>query len=267
MNTEEQIKEILKEYPTMSYKDIAKKIGCSKSTIQYYFNKLGIYRDRVAQQKLNNTDRNHPIILTDIAKSILIGTLLGDSSITKYNRNCEAVKILNSTITCGHSYKQREYTLYLKSLLEKEGLKVNYTENPEAFTHVIGNRTCVCNGRCDIRISRSITFNYWRDLWYPNNKKVVPTNIKEHFTALSLAIWFMDDGSKNNCSYYLHTEGFNIEDVIFLQKLLLDKFGIHSSINMMKNKPTIYILAKSRELFTNIIKPYICESMRYKLIE
>lgn len=76
----------------------------------------------------------------------------------------------------------------------------------------------------------------------------------------------MDDGTKNNCSYYLHTEGFTISDTKFLQTILLDKFSIKSSIHLFRGKPTIYIRAKSRKLFTKLVEPYICESMRYKLI-
>lgn len=267
MSIEEQVKSILETYSTMSYKDIAEKIGCHKSSIQYYFRKFGIKRDRIIQQRLNNTDRNHPVILTHRAKEIIVGTLLGDSSITKYNRDCEPVKVLNSTITCGHSFKQKEYTLYLKKLLEQEGLKVNYTENQEDYISIIEGRTCTCHGRCDIRITRSISFNKWRDTWYPKGKKIVPRDIEEYITPLCLAIWFMDDGSKSNCSYYLHTEGFNIEDVNYLQKILLDKFHIQTSINRFNEKPVIYIRAASRELFTSIIRPYVCESMKYKLIE
>ncbi len=45
MSTEGQIKEILKEHPTMSYNDIARKIGYSKGTVQYYLCKGRKQRD------------------------------------------------------------------------------------------------------------------------------------------------------------------------------------------------------------------------------
>ena len=77
MSTEGQIKEILKEHPTMSYNDIARKIGYSKGTVQYYFRKLSIKRDRIAQQKINNTDRNHPIEISQRAKEIFTGIVAG----------------------------------------------------------------------------------------------------------------------------------------------------------------------------------------------
>lgn len=228
---------------------------------------MGIKRSRIAQQKINNTNRNHPIVLTEVAKAILVGTLLGDSSITKYKRNCESSKILNSSITCGHSYKQREYALYIKTLLEKEGIKINYTESSTLYKHIIQGKECTCNGRCDIRTSKNVTFNYWRDLWYLNGKKVLPEWVLNYITPLSIAIWFMDDGTKNNCSYYLHTESFTIEEVESLRHLLYDRFNIETSMHRMGNKPVIYIKASSRKKFTDLVKPYICESMRYKLIE
>jgi len=75
----------------------------------------------------------------------------------------------------------------------------------------------------------------------------------------------MDDGSKNNCSYYLHTEGFTIEDVNFLRSLLLDKYNIKTALHIVREHPTIYISGYSRETFTSLILPYICDSMKYKL--
>lgn len=267
MNREEQILQILQQNPNLSNREIGKIVGCHRSTVAYYLHKLGIFRDRLQLQKLNNTNRNSNIVISDAAKQILIGTLLGDSHITKYNRNCESVKILNSCISCGHSIKQKEYVQYLKSLLESENIKVNYRENTKRTSRIIDGRIVETVGRCDLSTIRNIQFNSWRDLWYPNNTKVIPREIADIFSALSLAIWYMDDGSKNNCSYYLHTEGFSLGDIRFLQKLLLSKFNLHTEVHHNRGKNLIYIKARSRELFTTIIKPYICDSMKYKIIE
>ena len=77
----------------------------------------------------------------------------------------------------------------------------------------------------------------------------------------------MDDGSKNNCSYCLHTEGFVTEDIEFLRKVLYSKFKINTKIHKNSGKELIYISANSRNRFTELITPYICDSMKYKLIE
>lgn len=265
MTRKEEIIKIITINPTISYKDLAKIINCSKGTIQYWFKVLNIKRDRKVQQRLNNTDRNSEITITNKAIEILIGTLLGDSHITKYHRNVESKKILNSTISCGHSLKQKKYVLYLKKLLDNEGLTVHFTENSNTYHTSIKNRKITTYGRCDLKTCRNIQFNVWRDLWYPNNLKVVPKDIINHFSALSLAIWYMDDGSKNNQSYYLHTEGFNLEDIEFLKNILLNKFNIITFTQKLRDKYVIYISKKSKNIFKDLIESYVCPSMKYKL--
>lgn len=267
MSKEEQVLQLLQQYPNLSNREIGKMVGLTRQGIAHYTRKHGVHRDRCALQRLNNTNRNSTITISEKAKQILIGTLLGDSSISKYHRDCESVKILNSNITCGHSLAQKDYVLYLKSMLEREGLKSSYTETNKEHHTVIYGRKVTTFGRCDLRVVRNIQFNSWRDLWYPNGAKIVPKEIYDDFSALSLAIWYMDDGSKNNCSYYLHTEGFTLEDIEFLRNMLECKFSVFTEIHHNRGKNVIYIKAVSRELFTSLISPYVCDSMRYKIIK
>jgi len=102
-NFEKSILKLYETNPTMSYNDMAKVLNCSRSTIQYYFRKNHIIRDRKVQQSLNNTNRNKEIIISEKAKQILVGTILGDATISKYCRNCESKRILNSRISATHS--------------------------------------------------------------------------------------------------------------------------------------------------------------------
>ena len=265
-NFESQILEIFNLNPTMSYADISKKVGCSKCTVQYYFRKNHIVRDRINQQKLNNTDRNKPIIITEKAKEILVGTILGDATISKYRRNCEPVKILNSRISATHCEQQKDYVQYLYNLLISEGLKCNYTENNTVHYSKYEGRTIISKGYCQISTIRNIVFNTWRNNWYPQGIKTIPKDIIEKYlTPLAIAIWFMDDGAKNNCSYYLHTEGFTAEDVDFLRSILETKYNLKTARHTQRRKPVIYISGYSRENFTTLILPYICDSMKYKL--
>jgi hypothetical protein len=84
--------------------------------------------------------------------------------------------------------------------------------------------------------------------------------------ALGLAIWFMDDGSYNNNRYFLHTNCFDIKSLHLLQKVLKHNFNINTSLNKCREgQYTIYIKAVSRQIFTDLISPYICESMKYKI--
>lgn len=40
-------------------------------------------------------------------------------------------------------------------------------------------------------------FNYFKDIFYLNNIKIVPLNIYKLLTPIGLAFWIMDDGTYN----------------------------------------------------------------------
>src|SRR3990167_8277744 len=72
-------------------------------------------------------------------------------------------------------------------------------------------------------------FNYYHKLFYTNRiVKSVPRNLK--LDRLSLAVWFMDDGSKSRSSVYFNTQQFNLNDQKTLMKLL-NEFGLETSLN------------------------------------
>ena len=58
----------------------------------------------------------------------------------------------------------------------------------------------------------------------------------------------MDDGSKSGGSLYLNTQQFSLEDQIKLQKLLLNKFEIHSNLNKDKKYKRIRIVTARYKL-------------------
>jgi hypothetical protein len=41
-------------------------------------------------------------------------------------------------------------------------------------------------------------FRDWRKLWYPDGKKEVPEGVADWLNPLSIAVWFMDDGYREN---------------------------------------------------------------------
>lgn len=72
----------------------------------------------------------------------------------------------------------------------------------------------------------------------------------------------MDDGYKHEGSFKISTNCFSDEDLLTVKEFFKIKFNIDISIH--KNH-TIYILAKSRETFVNLIKDYIHSDCLYKL--
>lgn len=125
------------------------------------------------------------------------------------------------------------------------------------------------------KIHRSISFktahmpclNYYYDLFYDNNIKVVPKNIHELLTARGLAYWIMDDGS---ISYYnqtiLHTRAFTKEEVILLQNALKINFELRTRIEEKQtNQWIIYIPVRQKIALTKIVGAYMHETMLYKI--
>lgn len=108
-----------------------------------------------------------------------------------------------------------------------------------------------------------------------NNKniKIIPKNSYERLTAVSLAYWIMDDGSfnKTKSQLILCTDSYSKEDVLYLIKILTDKFQLSCGlINYKKTKSgkfsyRIRINKTSMQSLITLIKPYIIPSMLYKL--
>lgn len=82
----------------------------------------------------------------------------------------------------------------------------------------------------------------------------------------------MDDGNlswnkgHSTFSIHLYTNSFSMKDDLLLLKLLKHNFNINATLQKSSNTGyVIYIKADSKEKFINLIKPYICEDMKYKI--
>lgn len=53
----------------------------------------------------------------------------------------------------------------------------------------------------------------WDAAFYKNNKKVIPFELFNYFTEVSLAFMFMDDGTKTHNSYSIATNCFTTEEL------------------------------------------------------
>jgi hypothetical protein len=113
-----------------------------------------------------------------------------------------------------------------------------------------------------IETMQNIKINEYRNYWY-KDKKEIPFDTFT-LTPLILAIWFMDDGSKNKSGYVLSTNCFSLEEVIILSDKLLH-FNIKTTITKAGNNHIIYIKSESVNSFNKVVLPYMCESMLYKL--
>ncbi len=174
-------------------------------------------------------------------REIIIGTLLGDAWI---DDKCLRIK---------QSESHKEYVFWLYSHLQS----LCKSEPKE--------RKDYKQWYFQTRFSEDIS--KYKEIFYRNGKKIVPENIKELLVSpLSLAVWYMDDGSldyrpKDHYNFSLSTNAFAINENKLLVNVLKENFGIECSIQTPLSRgvryPEIYIGAKGRDRFWNLISPYV----------
>lgn len=65
--------------------------------------------------------------------------------------------------------------------------------------------------------------------------KIVPRNLGELLTARGLAYWIKDDGGKSVYNQtILHTRAFTKEEIIYIQSVLFENFGLITRIEEKK---------------------------------
>ena len=185
--------------------------------------------------------------LTKNQKSLVIGTILGDGYVRIIPRR------KNAFLEVNHSASQRLYVDWkyqtLRSIVKSEpklrkgnGTRIAY----RFFTKCIPEITDL--------------FHYF----YQEKRKMIPNDLL--IDPLSLAVWFMDDGSRSGGSLYLNTQQFSMQDQKILQNILLNQFDIHSGLNRDKEYWRIRVVTADAPKFSSIVRPYIIPSMEYKLV-
>lgn len=221
-----------------------------------------LWRHRVIQRMYqpihcmnSKTLREHKksLSLSKRQRNILAGLLLGDGHLeTQNNGKTYRLKV-------EHGLLQTEYTNWLyeafNNLVLQEPKVKKRNEKPESIWF-----STVSHG----------AFRFYGHQFYDSlNGKKIPKMIHKLLTPESLAVWYMDVGSKKSNkhkTHNIHTLGFSRDDLVRVQKALQEKFQLETTLHKQKGKYwRIYIPQKSTERFLEIITPYIIPSMKYKL--
>jgi len=195
---------------------------------------------------------NPKILITPKEHDLIIGSLLGDASIRQRERN--------SCFRVAHSIKQREYIKWKLNLLKN----FNISEFNER-KRIINKREV---NMIYLATDTHSVFNYYRNLFYKNGKKIITPEILNQINPRSLAIWICDDGSYDNTQGYivLCTNAYSLKEHELMQKFFEEKFGLSPTVDFRDGK-YYYLRFKqqdSKELI-RIIKDYIPECMLYKI--
>ncbi len=184
--------------------------------------------------------------LTQIQRSIIIGSLLGDGYLRIVPGRSNALLEIN------HSYSQKEYVDWKFKMLE------SLCRSAPKMRKGNGNRVAY---RFSTRQNRELTEMY--KIFYKNRTKQIPSNIT--LDPVMLAVWFMDDGSMcRESDVYLNTQQFNHDDQIRC-KIMLERIGVECAVNKDKTYSRLRFKKSSLLRLRNLIAPHVISSMSYKL--
>ncbi|HDH31586.1 MAG TPA: hypothetical protein ENH26_02315 [Candidatus Wolfebacteria bacterium] len=187
-------------------------------------------------------------------RSIIIGMLLGDGHLETLNNG------RTYRLKVEHSIKQKEYVKWLY-----EQFKDFTHQEPQARIKNLKGKEFLSYGFTTYSIG---LFRFYAQQFYVDKKKIMPKIIKKLLDPLSLAIWFMDDGSwKSNKhrTYIIHTLGYTKKELVLVKEVIEQKFGIIVGIHKQYNKWRLYVYSDSAKQFKNLIESYVIPSMKYKL--
>jgi hypothetical protein len=193
--------------------------------------------------------------MTNRQKAIITGLLLGDGHLEKNGRYVR--------LKVDQALKHSDYVNWLYSELK------NLVPSQPVIVKENDKRTLKVYRRLHFSTYSRPEFKEWRDCFYINNKKIVPPKIENILnSALSLAIWLMDDGYKRNdcAAIRLNTDAFNHEEQQLLVKCLRQNFRINSQVHKKGKWYNIYVPKGEASKFCVLVEPYILPSFRHKLL-
>ncbi len=252
----EDAEQFLKE--GMTFKQIAEKMGCSIIVAKRRFKELGLCKEQVQTTHY----KYYNIEINNSQKQMLIGSLLGDGTITE-----------SGAYSCSHSIKQKEYFDHKMTVLNNL-----HSNKFQKYSHLAEN-TNLANDTESLHFTTGCNKYLYelRDIYYPDGIKVFPYEyLKANLEAEGLSYWYCDDGGKRGTKSplaYLYTYGYSYEENKNMKRLFMEKFDIKIKIEMSKEErrgDKKYYLGMDREntdKFFDIIEPFIVPIMRYKIRE
>lgn len=177
---------------------------------------------------------------------IIYGILLGNSNAKKRITGTAIIIIKNSNF--------ESIVLYFHSLISELGYC-----NPKIPTIY----TRLGKGGKVWKIIQFNTFTYSSlDIVYNNwynteGIKVVPHDINDYFSSISLAIWIIEKGALLKKGIKIDTSCFSFDDCNRLSIIIINKFNLKTSIVCINHKYYIYVLNENLPIIWNIIYPYI----------
>lgn len=187
--------------------------------------------------------------LTSEQRQVVLGTLLGDGSLTHQNGR-------NSSLRVSHCLAQEDL-LRMKMSYLKGWITPS---SPREELHL---------GKIQMNFS-TYTHSDFTELYhqfYPGGKKIVPELVLDELQPLGLAVWFMDDGSHMSKKRGLrfHVASFSEGDCHHLITMLLHWDVVAHLGKTSGGYRVLNVYGDNSTKFCELVEPFIVPALRYKL--
>lgn len=225
------------------------KVGDVVSTYEDYSN------NRVLSRAIKNSESS--FVLSDDVVAFLRGSVLGDGRVDVLNSGSLRY---NFTQSCKH----QEYFDVVKRILGNLYCCDKVNESGYGGKDILSVTSRVCDSFKDI----------FSNLFVGGVKKVTRAYL-DSLTPLSIAVWYMDDGSLNHSyckekSVSLSTHAYSKEENETIIEYFKDVYGIQFKLYYDKRCGRYSIGASCKEdrhKFLDLVSPYIIDLFQYKLGE
>jgi len=189
-------------------------------------------------------EKKNDLKLSKRQRELIVGLLLGDGHLETQNGG------RTYRLKVEHGSAQREYLEWLAKEFQ-EWLLSGWYEKRKGEKLVYGFTT----------VSHP-AFRFYDAQFYQNGKKRIPSLIKKLMSPLSLAIWFLDDGSAKSSkhrSFVIHSLGYNRKDLELVQEALRH-FGIETALHKQRNNSLrLYVPYEGARIIANFVQPILKE--------
>lgn len=178
--------------------------------------------------------------INDDQKQVILGSFLGDGHIRHIDKSRFRLSII-------HGINQENYCKWKADIFN---VKTVFVEK---------------NGYSNKQAIKFTTKSFGLNKNFPLTKTSCPQWVLDEIDARGIAIWFMDDGSKNNkTSVTLSTCSFDEDS----QKRIVKKFndlGIPCFYKKYSNYYSVYFKKIGSQALYNLIRPFIHDNLLYKI--
>lgn len=200
------------------------------------------------------------MVLTQLQKDLIVGTLLGDAN-------------LQTETGTTWRYRAVHKTAHQSYLFHKYEILKDFCPSPPKLYDFVDSRTDIKYSRYTFQTITSDEFRYYGQLFYKQQpdrswKKIVPLNIASILTPQAFAYWYMDDGAlkwrgKSN-AVRLCTDSFSFDEINLLKQILETKFMLKVSFQKKDAIQRLCILEESYTKLESLIASYLIPCMYYK---